>query len=885
MTVKIKEKPMTPMIKQYLEIKKNYQDTILFFRLGDFYEMFFDDALVASKAMEITLTSRNTGELKKVPMCGIPYHAADNYIAKLIKKGHKVAICEQVEDPKLAKKLVKREVINIVTPGTVVDFNMLNQKSNNYLMSIYIKNEYVGISSIDLSTGEFIVTENIKENYIAFIENEITRLNPSEIIIPESILNDNEKLKRIFSYYPDLLINKYYDWVFDYQYAINKILEFYKVKTMDGFGIENKHHIISSSGAALHYIYETQKQAINHIDNIKYYSSADFMELDNATIKNLELIFNQFDNTTNYTLFSILDYTQTPQGARLLKKRILEPLTDKDKINKRLNYTNFFYLNNDIRKDLRSILNNIYDIERLCSRISLFKATPRDLIALKNSLLNSVKIKELLKQYNELKNLTNKIPSLKKIINIIEKSINDDPPLQISVGEVIKKGYNEELDKIRNAVIKGKEWIAQLQKQEIKRTGINSLKIKYNKVFGYYLEVTKTNLSLVPDDYTRKQTLSNAERFTFPDLQEYEEIILTSAEKISFLEEKLFTEILNIIRENIIDIKETGKIIAQCDFYSALSECAYRHNYSKPILNDKGIIKIKNGRHPVIEQTVKDEPFIPNDILLDNNDNRILIITGPNMAGKSTFLRQTALLTLMAQIGSFIPADKAEIGIVDKIFTRIGASDYLAKGQSTFLVEMNETANILNNATDKSLIIMDEIGRGTSTYDGLSIAWSIIEYIYNKSTIGAKTLFATHYHELTQLGEKKGIKNYNILVREWNDDIIFLRKVTSGAADKSYGIQVAQLAGIPKEVIQRAKVILFDLESDNIKDVIISQSALKDNNDNQLDLFKVNVLNPVEIEIFNILKNINLNTLTPIEALNILNSIKNKLDLLKEENK
>lgn len=885
MTVKTKEKPMTPMLIQYHEIKKNYQDTILFFRLGDFYEMFYDDALIASKAMEITLTSRNTGELKKVPMCGIPYHAADNYIAKLIKKGHKVAICEQVEDPKLAKKLVKREVVNIVTPGTVVDFNMLNQKSNNYLMSICIDKEYIGISSIDISTGEFIVTENIKENYIAFIENEITRLNPSEIIIPESVLNDNESLKRIFSYYPDLLINKYYDWVFDYQYAINKILEFYKVKTMDGFGIENKHHIISSSGAVLHYIYETQKQAINHIDNIKYYSSADFMELDNATIKNLELIFNQFDNTTNYTLFSILDYTQTPQGARLLKKRILEPLTDKDKINKRLNYTDFFYLNNNIREDLRSILNNIYDIERLCSRISLFKATPRDLIALKNSLLNSVKIKELLKQYNELNKLAVKIPSLKKIITIIEKSINDDAPLQVSVGEVIKKGYNEELDKVRNAVTKGKEWIAQLQKQEIKRTGINSLKIKYNKVFGYYIEITKANLSLVPDDYTRKQTLSNAERFTFPDLQEYEEIILTSAEKISFLEEKLFTEILNIIRENIINIKETGKIIAQCDFYSTLSECAYRHNYSKPILNDKGIIKIKNGRHPVIEQTVKDEPFIPNDILIDNNDNRILIITGPNMAGKSTFLRQTALLTLMAQIGSFIPADKAEIGIVDKIFTRIGASDYLAKGQSTFLVEMNETANILNNATDKSLIIMDEIGRGTSTYDGLSIAWSIIEYIYNKSTIGAKTLFATHYHELTQLGEKKGIKNYNILVREWNDDIIFLRKVTSGAADKSYGIQVAQLAGIPKKVIQRAKVILFDLESDNIKDVIISQSALKDDNENQLDLFKVNVLNPVEAEIFNILKNINLNTLTPIEALNILNSIKDKLDLSKEENK
>ncbi|MBU1076733.1 MAG: DNA mismatch repair protein MutS [Spirochaetes bacterium] len=875
---------MTPMVKQYHEIKKNHQDTILFFRLGDFYEMFYDDAVTASKVLEITLTARNTGELKKIPMCGFPYHSAESYIAKLIRNGYKVAICEQVEDPKLAKKLVKREVIEIVTPGTVVNLNMLNQKSNNYLMGIYIEKNMTGLSVIDLSTGEFLVTENRNEDYITYIDNELTRLSPSEIVIPEKTLEEDKKLQKLFTHYPTLLINKYYDWVFEPAYAKNKVLDLYKIKTMEGFGIENKPHIIASAGAVIHYIQETQKQTIRHIDNIKFYSSSDFMELDNATIKNLELVLNQYDNTVSYTLFSILDHAKTPQGARLLKKRILEPLTDITRIKKRLDKIDFFFLNNDIKDDLRGLLNKIHDIERLASRISLFKANPRDLTALKNSLENSLKIKDLLKTTTELNEIIKRIPELNDIIGLISKSIMDEPGIQVGFGQVIKKNYSKELDKVRSAQTEGKEWIAQLQKKEIERTGINSLKIKYNRVFGYYLEVTKANLSQVPDDYMRKQTLVNAERFTFPALQEYEELIVSASEKIAQLEEKIYKEIIIKLQDDLAKIMETGKAIAELDFFSSLAECAYINNYSKPSINNKGIIDIKNGRHPVIEQTVKDEPFIPNDILLDNDENRILIITGPNMAGKSTFLRQIALITLMAQMGSFIPAEKATIGIVDKIFTRIGASDIISKGQSTFLVEMNETANILNNATSKSLIIMDEIGRGTSTYDGLSIAWSIIEYIFDKAVIGAKTLFATHYHELTQLGEKKGIKNYNILIKEWKDDIIFLRKVAPGSADKSYGIQVAHLAGIPREVIDRAKEILFDLESDNIKDIIISQSALRDKDEKQLDLFKVNIINPIEAEIFKTLKGINLDTLTPIEALNILNSIKDKLEKLKETN-
>lgn len=876
---------MTPMVRQYTEVKKKYKDTILFFRLGDFYEMFFDDAVSASRELELTLTSRNTGDLARIPMAGIPFHAAENYINRLIKKGYKVAICEQVEDPKLAKKLVKREVIQVITPGTVTDFSMLSQKSNNYLMSLVLEGERIALSMADLSTGEFLSTENSGEPYLKFLENEITRLGPVEVLLPESTFRENERIRNFFSLYRNILVNKYFDWSFEPGFAKEQILDLYKVKSLDSFGIGQKPLIISSAGALVHYLNETQKQTISHLDRIRVYSSRDFMELDNATIRNLELIRNQFDGSAEHTLFSVLDRTRTAMGGRLLKKVMLEPLTDREKINGRLDLVGYFFDHQDARRSLRELLSRISDIERLGSRIALKRAGPRDLTGLKNSLHLCGEISSRFKDTPELSGLVKNIPDLSPVTGLIEKSIADEPAAVLGKGQVIRTGYHPELDQCRLAEKEGKDWILNLQKEEIAKTKINSLKIKYNRIFGYYIEISKPNLPHVPSHYIRKQTLVNAERFTFPKLQEYEELILSSAEKEAVLENRLYEEICRELKGHLELFKAAARAVAELDLFSSLAETASVNRYCRPAVDDSDRLAIKNGRHPVIEQTVKEEAFIPNDTVMDGADNRILIITGPNMAGKSTYLRQTALIALLAQIGSFVPADEASIGIVDKIFTRIGASDNLTKGQSTFLVEMNETANILNNATEKSLIIMDEIGRGTSTYDGLSIAWAVIEYIYDKSRIGAKTLFATHYHELTQLGKKKGIKNRNVLVREWNDNVIFLRKVAEGAADRSYGIQVARLAGIPPEVISRAKEILQDLEADNVKDLIISQSKLKDRQEAQLDLFQVKLINPVESEIIGVLKGVNLNTLTPIEALNILNSIKDRLHLLNQGEK
>ncbi len=864
---------VTPMVKQYLEIKKDYKDTILFYRLGDFYEMFYDDAILCSKELELTLTSRNVGELTKIPMCGVPYHAAESYIAKLIKKGYKVAICEQVEDPKLAKKLVKREVVQIITPGTTVDFNVLNQKSNNYLMSLFLSNEYIGISFCDVSTGEFFVSREKLKNLNTFLENIITKFHPSEVLIPDAL--ENKEIENLFNLYPEILINKYYDWVYDYAYARNKLLEHFKIQTLESFEIEDKKECISAASAIIHYLNETQKQVVNHLDRIRYYSETNYMILDNATVRNLELINNLQDNSTARTLFSILDNTSTPQGARLLKKRILAPLMNIDEIKIRLHIISIFFNDNDLTNETKKILTKIFDIERLASRISLFKANPRDLISLKESLKNVILLKEKISNIEGLNKIEINIDSLKKIIALIEKSIIDDPPVQLGKGAIIKEGFNEEYDKYKKAESEGKEWILKLQQEEIKKTGINSLKIKYNKVFGYYVEITKTNLNLVPDYYIRKQTLTNAERFTFPKLQEYEETILTASEKVIELEEILYKEILSDISKDIENIKKAARFSAEVDFFISLTESAIKNNYTKPDITTNDKIIIKNGRHPVVEKSVITEEFIPNDTEIDTDENRILIITGPNMAGKSTYLRQVALITLMAQIGSFIPAEKGEIGIVDRIFTRVGASDNLAKGESTFLVEMKETSNILNNATEKSLIVMDEIGRGTSTYDGLSIAWSVVEYINSK--IKAKTLFATHYHELTELGRKRGIRNYNITVKEWGDKVIFLRKIKPGAADKSYGIQVAQLAGLPEEVIKRAKEILKDLEEDSLENVIISQSPLKEKDEEQMKLFSLQIINPAEKEIKNILEKVDINNITPLDALKILAKIKEKL--------
>ncbi|MBN1898865.1 MAG: DNA mismatch repair protein MutS [Spirochaetes bacterium] len=876
MSEKIKKKETaTPMVRQYHAIKKQHHDAILFFRLGDFYEMFFEDAVTASRELDLTLTSRHKNQKDRIPMCGIPYHASENYIARLIKKGYKVAICEQVEDPKLAKKLVKRDVVQVITPGTVTDFSMLSQKSHNYLMSLTFDNTKIALGFIDVSTGDFYVTEYSKD--FQFAENEITRFKPKEVLVPESIFED-KALRKLFSLYPDILINKYYDWVFDTEYSRNRLLEHFKIHSLKGYGIENKPLVIQVAGGILHYLEQTQKQTFPHIENIRYYSHSEFMVLDNATIRNLELINNLQDNTSSRTLFSVLDHTSTPQGGRLLKQRILEPLLDLERVKVRQDHIDALFKNDNIRRDLVNVLKKVADIERLCSRLALNRATPKDIVALKNSLIYSVQIKGLLSEVDTLTHLGQSIPDTGCIIKLIDECLEEDPPVLVSDGSVIKAGHDKHLDKYRKAQREGKDWIAGLQKDERDKTGINSLKIRYNKVFGYYLEVTKPNLHLVPKDYIRKQTLVNAERFTFARLQEYEEMILSATEKITQIETDLFNALRSKLKENLRPIIDTGKKIARIDYYTSLAECARINNYCRPGMNDSDLIHIRAGRHPVVEMTMGHEPFIPNDIMIDNSENRILIITGPNMAGKSTYLRQLALITLMAHMGSFVPAQEATIGLVDRIFTRVGASDNLARGESTFLVEMNETANILNNATDKSLIIMDEIGRGTSTYDGLSIAWAVIEYIYNKNNIGAKTLFATHYHELTGLGEKQGIRNYNILVREWGDKVIFLRKVEQGSADKSYGIQVAQLAGLPVSVIQRAKQILYELESDKTKDLIVSQSPIAgENGKDQMDLFTVSMISPVEAEILQKLKTIDLDKITPLESLNILSDILKKL--------
>ncbi len=866
---KKKEEALTPMLEQYHSIKQKYRDTILLFRLGDFYEMFYDDAQKASKALDLVLTSRYAGKGRRVPMCGFPFHAAQSYIARLLKQGFKVAICEQVEDPKLAKKLVKRDVIQVITPGTVSEPDMLDQKSNNYLMSLNFNENTIGIGVADISTGELLATESTEENLKEFIENEITRFNPSELLLP-SHLSEEPIIKEILNIHQEITLTPYHSWVFDTEYGKENILNFFGIKNLSSFNLEDKYYAIGAVSGLIHYLNETQKQIVNHIEKVQFYSKSDFMNLDYPTIKHLELVKNMQDNTRARTLLEVLDSTLTPQGARLLKKWILTPLVDINKINKRLHYVDIFYKHSGERKNIQQLLKKVYDIERVITRVNLGKVTPREIVNLRYSIENALKIKEFIeKNLLWIKEISDKIPDLKDIAELIKNGIYDEPWHQLGEGRVIKEGFNEELDKYRKARKEGKEWILKLQQEEIKRTGIPSLKIGYNKVFGYYIEVTKPNLKYVPSDYIRKQTLANAERFTYPKLQEYEEIILSAEEKIEELEKKVFNEIVEKIKERTSEIKKLSQIISFIDVIVSLAEVAEKNNYVKPEVKEGDQIIIKSGRHPVVEKYIEEE-FIPNDTLLDTGENRILIITGPNMAGKSTYLRQVALIVLMAQMGSFVPAEKAEIGIVDRIFTRIGASDDLSRGESTFLVEMNETARILNNATSKSLIIMDEVGRGTSTYDGLSIAWAVLEYIY--TNIKAKTLFATHYHELTVLGRKKAIKNYNFLVKEWGDKVIFLRKLAPGAADRSYGIQVAQLAGLPKKIISRAKEILLSLEKDSDKKISLKMDAP------QLSLFTIQLQDSNEYKkIIDELKQIDINQITPIEALNILNKLKSML--------
>ncbi len=801
---------LTPLMRQYREIKRRHLDAILLFRMGDFYEMFDQDAVTASKVLEITLTARNKSKGIETPLCGFPYHAAEGYIAKLIRRGFKVAVCEQVEDPKLAKGIVKREVIRVVTPGTVLDSNLLDAKDNNYLASLYPSKDGLGLSFLDISTGDFFMAEVAGSDNLAELDTMLARFTPREVVLPKGRELDAGLLSLLAQYTQS--INMYDDWTFDPDTALRTLLDHFKIASLEGFGCSGMKTGISAAGAALRYIEETQKTGLANIRRIKPFLSRDYMVLDASCQRNLELVRNIYDGSTRGTLLSVLDFTVTSMGGRKLREWLLNPLIDAAEIERRLDSVAEFKNDHQVRASLSSALGAVYDLERLISRVSLGAANARDLVALKQSFTALPKVRELLSKCNSrlIYDMTLNWDDLVEVFQLIDNAIYDDPPYTLREGKLIKKGHNAELDELRSISSEGKGWIAGIEQRERERTGINSLKVSYNRVFGYYIEITKANLANVPEDYIRKQTLANAERFITPELKEYEEKVLGAEEKILELEYRLFQQVREAVAGSTVRIQDMARRLAIIDALVSLSEAAAKNNYSRPVMVDGDLLKIVEGRHPVIEQMVE-ERFIPNDTLLDCEENQLVILTGPNMAGKSTYMRQVAVIALMAQMGGFVPAREAQIGIVDRIFTRVGASDFITRGQSTFMVEMNETANILNNATDRSLIILDEIGRGTSTFDGISIAWAVAEYIHSK--LRARTLFATHYHELTELAlTMDRVKNYTVAIKEWNDQIIFLRRVVEGGADKSYGIQVARLAGLPQPVIDRAKEVLANLE-------------------------------------------------------------------------
>lgn len=856
----------TPMMQQYNKIKEAHPDTILFFRLGDFYETFAEDAKNTARELEIALTAR-----AGVPMAGMPYHAADTYIARLVEKGYKVAVCEQMEDPKLAKGLVKREVVRIITPGTVIDQQMLDEKKNNYLISLATEQTGFGMAIIDVSTGVFNVTAFNGETAIDDLKNEIARLHPKECIL-NSILADQPILQHFLSEQLKIIAYPYEDRAFEYKNAYNKLLEHFNVASLEGFGCQEITGGIKAAGALISYLEETQKVNLMHINRLTTYDTRKYMVLDAATHRNLELIQTLREGNKRGSLLWVLDKTVTAMGGRMLRQWVEQPLVEKKVIEQRLDVVDELVNDLFFRSDLRESLNEIYDLERLVSKIVYGTVNAKDMIALKTSLLKIPLVKELLNNAHSemLIDLNKNLCSLNRLTDLLNDAIEDNPPFSLREGGIIKNGYHPEVDKLREARSKGKTWIASLETKEKERSGIRSLKVGFNKVFGYYIEVTKANLHLVPDDYQRKQTLANGERFITPQLKEYESLILGAEEKVIELEYQLFQKIRGTIIQFIESIQHDARIIAQLDTLTTFAEVAVEENYCKPVITDEDAIHIKEGRHPIVEKVLHGDSFVPNDVYLDENENRFLIITGPNMAGKSTYMRQVALIVLMAQIGSFVPALQAEIGIVDRIFTRVGASDDLVSGQSTFMVEMNEVSNILNHATSKSLIILDEIGRGTSTFDGLSIAWAVVEYINNPDIIGAKTLFATHYHELTVLEDHSpSIKNYSVAIKEKGEDIIFLRKIISGGADRSYGIQVARLAGLPKPVIERAKTILNHLESD--------QNGKENRTQLELPLFvseepSINDPSPILEE----LKSLNVMHMTPLQALNTLYELQEK---------
>ena len=876
---------MTPMMTQYLETKKQYPDCILFYRLGDFYEMFFDDALKASKALDITLTGKDCGLEERAPMCGVPFHAVDSYLNKLVQKGFKVAIAEQMEDPKLAKGLVKREVIRVVTPGTITSAQALDETKNNYLMGIVYLDGVFGIAAADISTGDFFVTEVKSERDLY---DELNKFSPSEIICNEAFYMsgvDVDGLKERHQVSLSALDGRFFE-----DELCRKVLkEHYHVGSLDGLGLGDYDTGVIAAGCVMQYLYETQKSTLDHLTTITPYQVGQYMVIDTSTRRNLELVETLREKQKRGTLLWVLDKTRTAMGARLLRSYIEQPLIHRDEILARQEAVQELNMNYISREEICEYLNPIYDLERLIGRISYKTANPRDLIAFKNSLSMIPHIKTILKEFTSplLQHFEEELDPLTDLFELIDQSILDDPPVSVRDGGMIKDGFSEEADRLRHAKTEGKTWLAELEAKEKEKSGIKTLKVKFNKVFGYYFEVSNSFKNMVPDYFSRKQTLVNAERYTTDELKNLEDVIMGAEEKLVSLEYDLFCQVRDKIDTQVVRIQKTAKALAGIAVFASLSTVATRHNYVKPQINEKGVIRIKNGRHPVVEQMMRDDLFVANDTCLDNGKNRISIITGPNMAGKSTYMRQVALIVLMAQIGSFVPAEEADIGLCDRIFTRVGASDDLASGQSTFMVEMTEVANILRNATKNSLLVLDEIGRGTSTFDGLSIAWAVVEHISNPRLLGAKTLFATHYHELTELeGTISGVNNYCIAVKEQGDDIVFLRKIIRGGADKSYGIQVAKLAGVPDSVIARAKEIAEELsgaditaKAKEIAEVNASVSARKPvPKMDDVDLQQMTLFDTArDDDIIRELEGLELGHMTPIDALNTLYRLQTKL--------
>ena len=874
----------SPMMQHYLQTKEEYPDCILFYRLGDFYEMFFEDAKIVSRELELTLTGKSCGQEERAPMCGVPFHAYESYMNRLVAKGYKVAICEQMEDPKQAKGMVRREVIRVVTPGTNINEQALDEGKNNYIMCIVSLSDQFGVATADVTTGDFFVTEVDSKRRLL---DEIYKFSPTEVVCNEALFMsglDIDDLKNRVG----IVLYSLENWYFDDSLCENTLKEHFRVNSLEGLGLADLECGMIASGSLLKYLYETQKNSLEQISAIHPYTTGKFMVLDSSTRRNLELVETLREKAKRGSLLWVLDKTKTAMGARMLRSFVEQPLIEKEEIEGRLDAIEELMQRAIDREELREYLNPVYDLERLLTRITYQSANPRDLTAFKSSIGMIPHIRGILLelQSKEIQGICEDMDTLEDLYTLIDAAIEEEPPITVREGGIIKDGYHEEIDRLREAKSQGKNWLAELEAKEREKTGIKNLKIKFNKVFGYYLEVTNSFKDLVPDYYTRKQTLTNAERYITPELKEMEDMILGAEDKLVQLEYELFRELREQIAKNVVRIQKTAKALAKIDVFASLALISEQNHYCRPSLNQNGRIDIKNGRHPVVEKMINNDMFIANDTYLDNQKNRISVITGPNMAGISSYILQSALIVLMAQIGCFVPAETADIGIVDRIFTRVGASDDLASGQSTFMVEMTEVANILRNATGNSLLILDEIGRGTSTFDGLSIAWAVVEHISNPKLLGAKTLFATHYHELTELeGKLDNVNNYCIAVKEKGDDIVFLRKIVKGGADKSYGIQVAKLAGVPDSVIERAKEIAEELGRHDIVDFteILSNkknSATKKKKEHldEVDLTQMSLFDAVnDNDIIEELKEIDVGNLTPIEALNKLYELQNKI--------